>query len=70
MFYMLAQISFWLHCYPELYLLKAKKVSVPIETRWCGAEREGIRERDPKEIEDAIVARFVGLECVVSGVSP
>lgn len=26
-FYMLAQIAFWLHCYPELYFLKAKKVS-------------------------------------------
>lgn len=27
-FYMLAQISFWLHCYPELYFMKAKKVNL------------------------------------------
>ena len=26
-FYMLSQMSFWLHCYPELYFMKAKKVN-------------------------------------------
>ena len=27
-FYMLTQMAFWLHCYPELYFMKAKKVFI------------------------------------------
>lgn len=27
-FFMLVQMSFWFHCYPELYLMKIKQVSM------------------------------------------
>ena len=30
-FYFILQISFWVHCFPELYFMRAKRVSVVIE---------------------------------------
>ena len=42
-FYMLCQMSFWLHCYPELYFMKAKKVeSYIILSKHCYVVFKGI----------------------------
>lgn len=30
-FYFILQISFWVHCFPELYFMRAKRVSAVIE---------------------------------------